>query len=194
MALTYAVYGNHGSGGPVDETTPLVVTPSLAYLTAALAHPGDWTFLVRARDTVTGWEDTASDARVRLVLDASGADITNRPAAPTDLAARPTENGGFRVEWAALPVPGATIPTQFKVWVAIGAINYAATPTALVAYVPGVAAYAADLTGFVDGTLYTIGVRASNASGDETNTATVPATADAIGPLPVENLNGVPTY
>jgi len=48
--------------------------------------------------------------------------------------------------------------------------------------------------GLTDATEYTIGVRATNASGDEANTDTVAATADAAGPLPVQDLTGTPAF
>jgi hypothetical protein len=193
VSLDYRIYWNSGTGGPVDIVTPLTTTSSLSYLTAALTYPNDYTFLVRTYDNVTGYEDNNSDALVRLVLDASGIDVTSLPAPPTNLSASPIIAGGIRVEWSYLPVVGYTLPTSFSVWCQVGALSYALTPTTAT-YDPGRIAFSVDIPSLTDGSTYTIGVRATNATGTETNTTTTTAIADATGPLPVASLTGVSTY
>ena len=44
--------------------------------------------------------------------------------------------------------------------------------------------FVADLSGLANGTTYTIGVRAYNATAEEPNTTTVTCTADSTGPRP----------
>ena len=57
-------------------------------------------------------------------------------------------------------------------------------------YAYGVQFFSARLSGLVDATDYTFGVRAYNVTGEESNTMTVNVTADATGPPPVYNLSG----
>ena len=52
--------------------------------------------------------------------------------------------------------------------------------------------YQANLSGLSDSTTYAIGVRAYNASGEESNTVIVTVTADGTGPLPVSGLTATP--
>jgi hypothetical protein len=49
------------------------------------------------------------------------------------------------------------------------------------------------MAGFTDGTTYTIGVRAYNATAEEMNTNAVTVTAIATGPAQVDGLVGVAT-
>ena len=77
----------------------------------------------------------------------------------------------------------------FNVYLGPGATPDYATPAAVVAYGSGLFnTFVADLSGLTDGAVYSIGVRAFNASGEEANTVTVGVTADATGPLPVDLL------
>lgn len=193
--ISYVIYKNLVSAGPVDLSAPYGTSATLTFDTSALAYPFTHNFLVRSYDTVTGIEDVGTDARVTIVLDAAGSDVTGRPAAPIGLSAQAIANGGIRVEWSYLPVPGAAAPTSFRVWAQVGTLNYALAPDATASpYDPDRSEWSADIAGLADGVTYTVGVRATNASGDETNTATVTVTADATGPLPVAALAGRPTY
>ena len=59
----------------------------------------------------------------------------------------------------------------------------------MVAYSSGLFnTFVADLSGLTDGTVYSVGVRAFNASGEEANTTSAGVTADATGPRPVDLL------
>jgi len=193
LAIQYRVYKNLLSGGPIDLTTPLATMAGLTYETAALARPFDHWFLVRAFDTVTGFEDLNTDARARLVLDAAGANITNRPSPPSSLSARPVAAGGLDVTWAYLPTAGGGTPTGFKVWAQVGAINYALTPT-LASYDPDAVMHLATVPSLTHGATYTVAVRAYNATADDGNTLTTTAIPDAVGPLAVDDLDGQPTF
>ena len=160
-----------------------------------MAHPGDWTFAVRTHDTVTGFEEANTDARVHFILDASGVDVTNRPSAPNGLFASAITAGGIRVEWSYLYVPGTVLPTSFKVWIKAGAsVDYTLSPTQTVPYFPGHVHFSVDVPGYTNGTTYAVAVRATNASGDETNVNLVTVIADSAGPLPVVALTAVASY
>ncbi|HEY1117568.1 MAG TPA: hypothetical protein VGE43_07675, partial [Acidimicrobiales bacterium] len=62
------------------------------------------------------------------------------------------------------------------------------TPAATVGPTDRGGAFSVDLTGLSDGTIYLIGVRAFNATGDDGNTVTVSAVSDSTGPDPVVDL------
>ena len=195
MATQYKVYKNDGSGGPVDYSTPIATTSSLSYVGSALALSSDTTFAVRTYDTVSGLEDANTDCRVRIVVDGSGNDVTNRPNAPIGVTVRLLAAGAIRVEWAYGAAGQAGAPTQFKVWATLGgSVNYAAAPNATVAYQAGRLQYSATVPGLTGGSLYSIGVRSSNASGDETNTTAVQATPDSTAPSAPTGLAGSATY
>jgi len=195
VATTYNIYKNDGLGGPVDYGTIVATTSSLSYVGSALPLNSDTTFAVRTYDTVSGLEDANTDCRVRIVVDGSGNDVTNRPNAPIGVTARLLAAGGLRVEWAYSPAGQAGAPTQFKVWATLGgAVNYAAAPNATVAYQAGRLTYSATVPGLTGGSLHSIGVRASNASGDETNATAVQATPDSTAPSAPTGLAGSATY
>jgi hypothetical protein len=194
MSLVYHVYGNDGAGGAIDLTTILDTVSGLTWDTPALGTPSDNAFLVRAYDTVTTLEDLNLDASCRIVISASGTDITNVPNAPYGLYATPLKAGAIRVHFAYSAIGQVAAPSGFKIWIqAGGSINYALTPSGTLSYA-GTASYAIDVAGFTGGTSYTVAVRATNATGDETNTTTVTVTADTAGPLPVANLDFAATF
>lgn len=194
MSLTYHVYTNDHAGGAVDYGTIIATTASLTYNPIAISPGSDCTFAVRTFDTVTGLEDLNSDARVQIVTDASGNDITNRPLPPGGLSARATKGGKILIEWSYLLPANSSAPTGFKAWTTAGAsVNYAGTPI-LANYFASVVSYSVETAALTDATTYAIGVRATNASGDETNVISVSVIADATGPTAVINLTGSPTY
>lgn len=181
MSISYTIYANDGSGAPVDYSTPLSTTSALTFTTAALAHPGDWRFAVRATDGTL--EESNIDAVVRLVLDSAGVDVTNLPAAPVGLTARPIAGGSIRVTWAD---PGRSKAAGFHVYAGATTPDYGTAVATAAANASG--RYQADLAGLTDGTTYAIGVRAYNAAGEEANTTTASATATATGPAAVDGL------
>lgn len=167
MSLEYRIYGNDGAGGPVDVSTPIATTSSLSYSLPALALNSDNLFLVRTHDTVTDLEDKSVEAIIRIVIDGSGADVSNRPAPPSLVTARISAAAKAFVTWIHSKVAPGGKSVGFKVWMtAGGTVDYTASPNATVPvsftrdYV-----YRTTLTGLTDGTLYTIGVRAYNATG-----------------------------
>ena len=173
-------------GDPVDYAAPIGAVMATTWTTLGLAAPGTWAFGVRAADG--NGEEENLDCAVTIVLDASGNDISARPAPPVGLRAFPLAGGAVRVEWYSPPVREAA-PVGFNVYLGPGATPDYATPTAVVAYGSGLFnTFVADLSGLTDGAVYSIGVRAFNASGEEANTISVGVTADATGPLPVDLL------
>ena len=188
MAIQYRVYVNDGAGGLVDYGSPLTTTSSLTYTPSALGLNTDTTFAVRAYDTVSGLDDLNTDARVRIVVDGSGNNITDVPVAPATVGARAVADGDILVEWT-YPWRGPDrVPTGFRVYQGTSSVSYA-SPVATVDH-DGAEAYSATITGLADGTTYRFAVRAYNAIGTETNTVVVSAVADATPPDDVIDLAG----
>jgi hypothetical protein len=165
MNISYNIYSNSGSGGPVDYSSPIARTSSLSSEQGSLAAPGDYTFAVRACDVATGLEEANTDARVRIMIDATGRDVSGIPGAPHALALSPSAGDGCRICWAYWPSPDLGTPDDFLVFVTPAGSASSSTPAASVAYVPGQNGYSCDLPGpFPFGT-YTASVRSCNASG-----------------------------
>jgi hypothetical protein len=195
-SLAYHVYSNtnasfptgYATAGAIDYTLPIATTTGLSYVTATLAFPGVWRFGVRAFDPITSLEEENLDAAVTIILDGSGVDITNRPKAPTNLRALARAGGTIRVEWNYNTINPSPMPTGFHVYVGIGALTYV-SPTTTLSFAASIGGtFVVDVPGLVDGTTYTIGVRAVNATAEEPNTITVNCTADATGPAAVVSL------
>ena len=185
--LVYSIYANDGAGGLIDYSTPIGATQGLTFSPPALAYAGDHEFGVRVSSLLTGLEERNLDAMVRILLDSTGADITNRPVAPVALRAFARANGAIRVEWAyPLVTDPAKRPTGFKVYLGSPSVSYASA-VATVTYSGGVI-HSADIAGLADGTTYAVGVRAYNGSAEEPNTSSVSVTADATGPTAVVGL------
>lgn len=182
MPTSYNIYSNSGSG-PIDYSAPVANTSSLAFTTAALTA-GEWRFGVRATDGTL--EEMNLDAAVRLVLDASLADVTNLPLAPASLSAWPIAGGKVRVTWTYPTFSRAGL-IGFRVYAGVTTPDYG-TPLATVP-ATSASSFSADLSGLAPGTTYAIGVRSYNAIGEEANTTTTSVTAaDAGGPDAVEGL------
>lgn len=190
MATQYHVYKNDGAGGPVDYSTIVAtVTSGTTYTGSALAASSDTTFAVRAFDSVSGLEEENVDCRVRIVLDSGRADITTRPNPPVGLSAHAKAGGKALVTWAYNPRGQGGAPTSFKVWLTAGtSVNYAASPATTVTYSAHTQSYRVTLSGLSDATAYVVGVRATNASGDETNATKVSIVGDTTGPNAVDSL------
>jgi len=182
MAIQYRIYSNHGGGGPVDYTAPLAATPGLSYVAGPLGVSTDTTFVVRAFDPSTGFEEANTGPGVRLLIGPDGADLSGLSNPPRDLRLTPVAGGGCRVGWSS---PGSTTggaPSGFFIYLAQGAVTNYAAPAAQVGYTPGVVAYSCALAGPYAPSAYTAAVRAFNATGVESNTASV--TGDLGTPWP----------
>ncbi len=176
MAIQYRIYSNHGGGGPVDYTTPLATTPGLSYVAGPLAAASDTTFVVRAFDPSTGFEDANTGPGVRLRIGPDGSDLSGLPGPPRDLSLTPVAGGGCRVGWSYPPAPAAGgTPTGFSVYLTPGAAADYSAPAAQVNYTPGVSAYLCAPAGPLTPSTYTAAVRAFNATGAEANTVAVTA-------------------
>ncbi len=189
MATQYHVYANDGAGGPIDYTTIVATTASLAWASSALAYPGDWRFGVRAFDTVSSLEEFNVDASVRLVLDAAGVDITGRPAPVVGLSVATVAGGSLRITWFAAS-PTTPNPTGYRVWCQAGAgpVNFAASPDATVPFDGTALVFAATIGPLTHGAAYVVAVRAYSGSMDDGSTAEVDAVPDANGPDAVDSL------
>ena len=114
-AAGFNVYSNSGSG-PIDYSTPVATVYTLSWTSPSLSYPGDWKFGVRAFNG--NGEEKNLDCSVEIVLDSSGADITNRPLAPIGLRALAMAAAGVRVEWTYANMQPAKTPTGFHVYIA----------------------------------------------------------------------------
>ena len=190
MSLQYHVYANTGAGDPINYASIVATTSSLTWTSVCSAYPGTWRFGVRAYNTSNTLEEENLDASVTIILDASGNDITNRPAAPFGLRAFATANGGIRVEWAYNTINPSPVPTGFHVYIATGGMRSYGSVAATVPFASAIAGtFVANLIGGTNGTIYTIGVRAYNATAEEPNTNTVNVTALSVGPTAVVSLS-----
>lgn len=192
MATSYNVYKNNGSSGPVDYTTVVANVSALTYTASALSFPSDTTFAIRATDGTN--VETNVDARVRIVLDASGNDITGVPNSVGMISAIANASGSIRVDWVYRTPESGPVPTGFDVWATLGtSVNYAASPNATAVRSIGVSRYSATITGLTGGTQYTIGVRAFNAVGTESNTNSATVFPVTTAPVTVDSLAATPT-
>jgi hypothetical protein len=167
MSISYNVYKNDGAGGPVDYSTVMANTSSLSYSPSALDLGSDNLFAVRALDSVTGLADMNVDAVVRIVVDAAGADVTNRPPPSANVASVARAGGKALVTWTYNRLAAGGIPTGFKIWLTAGSsVNYGTSPAVTIPYTDEPAGiFTATLSGLTDGTTYSIGVRTYTATG-----------------------------
>jgi hypothetical protein len=183
----YRVYSNDGAGGPVDYTSVVATVSGLSWTTPALAASSNWTYAVRAFDTVSGLEEQNVDARVTIRVDAAQADVTGLPNAPTGLTATPGAGATARVAWRYHPGGQGGAPAGFRVHVGTPTPDYGAV-AAIVPYSAGRSAYLATLPGLTDGLSYQVAVRSFNAVGTESNAVVASFAADGTGPAPVDGL------
>jgi hypothetical protein len=192
MAISYNIYANDGMGGDVDYSTPIASSSDLTYATGTLATPSDNTFAVRAFDTVSGIEEANTDARVRIILNASGNDITAQPNAVVGLSATPTAGGSCWVSWGYVPTGQGGPPSLFNVTLTAGTTP-STNPGASIPYLTGVAGYGCSLSGLAGNTPYTIAVQAVGASSVLLGpVATVPITYLATTLSDVDSLVATP--
>jgi hypothetical protein len=191
--VAYNIYGNDGSGGPIDYSTPIATTTETSWSSASLATPGSWKFSVRAVRVADGLEEQNLDAAITLDLDASAADVSSRPLPPNGLRAIPRPKGVVRVEWGYHLVERARTPSGFHVYAGIGGSLDYGSPVATVPFVLGRISYLAELNGLNAGEIYTVGVRAFNTAGEEANVSTTEVVSDATGPQGVDILAANPT-
>lgn len=188
MATQYHVYSNGGSGGPINYGSPIATVTTPGYLTSALTA-GDWSFAVRAFDTVSGLEEQNTDAVVDVAVDASLADLTNVPEPPRALSVLVAGSGTLRVAWTHPSTNRARAPLGFHIYQGTGLTPSYVTPVATVGYVGlGYLHYHADITGLTGGQQYAFGVRAYNATGEEANLVVAVATALTTAPANVDSL------
>ncbi|MHB1559513.1 MAG: fibronectin type III domain-containing protein [Isosphaeraceae bacterium] len=188
MATAYHVYANSGASDPIQYASPVAMTSGTSWTSATLG-PGTWSFGVRAYDTSSGDEEENLDCAISVVLDALGNDVTNRPAPPSGLRALARPGGSIRVEWLYPPTRGPAAPSAFNVYLGSGNVPNESAPAANVPFAAGIRnAFAVDIPSLTGGVVYTVAVRAVNASGQDQGTATVSVIADAVGPAAVDGL------
>jgi hypothetical protein len=159
MSISYHIYSNDGRGGDVDYSTPVATTTAFTLAVGPLAAPSDNTFAVRAFDATSGIEEANTDARVRVVVDPAGNEVTARPNPVNGLSVRRTAGGTCWVSWGYDATGQGGPPSGFTVTLAPGPSG----PAATVAYLPGVAGYGCSLSGLEAGNSYMIAVQAIGA-------------------------------
>jgi hypothetical protein len=163
MAISYNIYANDGHGGLVNYDAPIATTSGTTWTVGPLAAPSDNRFAVRAFDAVSGIEEANTDARVRVVIDALGNDVTARPNAVLGLSANPTAGSTCSVIWGYDSTGQGGPPSTFRVSLTpVPASD--SNPIATVAYLPGVAGYGCSLSGLASGVSYSIAVQAVGSS------------------------------
>jgi hypothetical protein len=160
MAISYNIYANDGMGGVVNYDSSIATTDELTWAIGPLGSPSDNTFAVRAFDSVSEIEEANTAARVRIIIDSSGNDVTSQPNRVRGLSATATVGGTCWVTWGYDATGQGGTPSEFAVTVTAGATPSLGTPTATIAYQTGVAGYGCTLTGLANNSLYTIAVQA----------------------------------
>jgi hypothetical protein len=192
----YHIYSNTGVGDPINYSVPIGTNlgySDVTWTSSRLAYPGVWSFGVRAFNQYG--DEQNIDAVVTINLDAAGQDITNQPNSPIGLRAFALAGGAIRIEWTSTTnVPSAKLPTGFNVYIGTSGVPDYTSAVAKVAYNSSLASsFVANLSGLTNGTTYTIGVRAYNATAEEQNTSTVSCAGDSVGPSAVQNLAAIAT-
>jgi len=57
MPILYRVYSNGGSGGPINDSSPIATVAGLTFTTGSLRGPGIYRLGVHAFDSSTGIEE-----------------------------------------------------------------------------------------------------------------------------------------
>ena len=182
--IYYHIYWNHGTGGAVDFTAPIASTANLLFDAPPLFANADVTYLIRAYDLLTGYEEQNGDARVRIKLDGSGNDITLYPAPPIGLTAKAKVGGTASIRWQYPPGIG-TKPGGFNVYVN-NVFNQSVS--ALTALPTGT--YSASISGLADGVTYTIGVSSFTSAGESSKTL-ITVIGAGVGPTAITGFNAV---
>src|SRR5205823_5244328 len=117
-----------------------------------LLAPSDNRFAVRAFDTASGIEEANTDARVRVLIDPAGNDVTARPNPINGLSARRTAGGTCRLAWGYDSTGQGGPPSRFDVTMNPGPPG----PVATVDYLVGVSGYECSVSGLIPDTSYAI--------------------------------------
>ena len=170
MTIKYHIYSNHGTGGAVDLTAPLVTTTDLSCVIGPLNTSTDNTFLVRAFQTETGLEEANTVASVRASIGPDGLENSGLPNAPHALNLSSVPGGGCLISWAYAPALGQGLPEGFRIYLKVGVVDYN-VPTATEPYVSGQLGYSSLVPGPLSPATYSVAVRSFNSAGIEINTA-----------------------
>jgi hypothetical protein len=166
MTINYRIYSNGGNGGAVDYSTPVATTAALTTILGPLGPSTDNTFVLRAFDTVSGLEEANTTARVRVVVDANGNDVSALPGSPHAVTLSPTPRGGCRVSWAYVPADDDGTPVGFHVYVGQTPASGPAPLLATVAYRIGCVGYSVLLPRPFATAAYVATVAGYNATGE----------------------------
>jgi hypothetical protein len=216
--VQYHVYANTEGSNSINYGSSVATVLDTTWMSGTLAAPGIWKFGVRAFNANGEEQNLdcavtiVIDANGNDITNVPLAPTGLRAFATAGGGIRvewwyPTTTGrraptGFHV-YVGLTIGTSHLNSGFNLSalnvvpfnssigdlsVNTGTPNYA-VPAGTVLYSAGLFnTFQVNLAGLSDGTQYTIGARAYNASGEEQNTAVVTVTADATGPAAVSSL------
>lgn len=194
VVIRYRVYMNSGKGDPIDYTTPVAEVTGMGWTSNVLTLPGDYKLGVRAYDPTSGLEEQNVDAVVEVVLDPGGNDVTKVPLPPLGPRALALAGGTVRVEWTCSVTDPSRQPLGFHVYVGINSAPDYSSPASTVAWSDQrEGCFSSELSGLKGGPLYSIGVRAFNAVGEEENTVVLAVSADSVAPAGIDSFEAIAT-
>jgi hypothetical protein len=173
MAIIYRIYTNGGTGGPVDYSVPIATTTGAAVSGIVVSNGSDTTFAVRALDDVSNKEEANTDARVRILVDNAGQDVSGRPNPPHALSLASSTSGACRVSWAYAPAARFIAPLGFHVYLSEESNTTTVISTATVEYSPGKIGYSYVFVGPYPQSTYTAAVRSFNAAGEDAGPSSI---------------------
>ena len=157
----------------VDYSAPLATVTSLSYVCSPLLNSTDSTFAVHAFDQVNQMEEANSDARIRLILDNQGSDVTAQPIAVEAVRLVPSLGGGGRVSWTFISSRRADPPTNFLINLYRGQTTIA---TGNIPFKPAQIGYSFLFPGTLSPAVYTVWVIAVGTGGLRSSPALVSTT------------------
>jgi hypothetical protein len=189
------IYKGDSNGGPIDYGTPIGDVAGLQFTFPGLPAGSVTRFGVRNYDDATGLEETNIDAVTTVIVDASGANVSDVPGAPSAVSARPAGPTSVTVAWQYLPDPSRPDPMTFNIYMSIGnVVDWTAAPAASVPFVAGARDFRHVATGLQSGTAYAFGVRSARGAALSPPTSSVAMPPIPAPPSNVLDLTGQTTF
>ena len=193
-AVAYHIYMNRGTGDLINYEVPIATLAGDRWTSAPMTVPGEYRLAVRAFDSSTGLEEQNIDVVIELRLEAGGNDVTAVPDAPVGLRAFPLAGGKVRVEWTSPYTDPRRKPLGFHIYMELATSSGSSTLVSTIPWSRGrLGWFSTDLAGLAEGLSYSIGVRAFNAVGEESNARVVTVEVDSTPPGLVDGLAAVAT-
>lgn len=181
------IYKGDDTGGAIDWSVLIATVTGATFPVTDLPAGATRQYGIRTYDDVTGLVELGMMARCTIARDAAGNDVSEPPGGPSGIRATPLAAGAVRVAWIYLGGGGRPDPDHFAVFVTAGtAVDFTATPTAMVAMIKNSRNYTLDIPGFIDGTSYVVGVRGILGNADDGNAMVATFEAAGTGPRNAE--------